>query len=303
MLGLVACHRLVNENYRKGDNFMAAGRYDSALVYYRLALEEDTGNPGLLTNLAICRYYLDDLDTALRLARQASALPWEDQRPRLVYAEILLEAGQTARADSVLNLVRQADSTLPMYWYLRSVWAGRTGRIAESLNWINKALEAEPSTLPFLLQQARAYVWNRQWDEGIYRYTRLIRNDSANAGLFNNRGYAKLMAGMKEPALSDLGKALQLNGELVPAWNNYALALWMTGDTAGGKDIIDSLIHSGAANATSFLYGAYFFLKSQDTTNACHFLERAKACIISPLPPVADSLRELSCPPAFKKPR
>ncbi|HDP75683.1 MAG TPA: tetratricopeptide repeat protein [Bacteroidales bacterium] len=183
--------------------------------------------------------------------------------------EELISRGNYAEAIPVLNTLLNVDSTIHEAWFLRGVaryyqndliGAGddfskclninplfsqayqykamvlqQLGKSAESIEYINKALELRPASAQYLFTYGVILFQQEQYHDALNAFNQVLRIDDRIPDAWLNRGTARLMLSDSSGALTDYTAAINLNpfnanpyvrrGALYAQQSNYSLAL------------------------------------------------------------------------------
>jgi len=216
------------------------GRYDDAVVQYRLALKDAPGNPSLLLNLALARYKQAKFEqAALDLQKVRSKQP-ENRQALYLLADCYLRLG---RNQEVIALLQPVDD------------AGPEDRSVEFALGMAFLREGE-------IQKAEAII-DRVFKTGNSGEVELLL------------GAAQLAAGDAKTAVPTLQKAMQMNPDLPGGWSLYGKALIDIGDSEAAKNALEKALNADPNDFDANLFLGGILRHDGDPGGSAPYLRRA----------------------------
>jgi tetratricopeptide (TPR) repeat protein len=197
--------------YHAGCLLLDAEQVEEANAYLARAAAIEPRNPQALRALSAAGYALDRPDEALNLALQAASLAPEDNSFVIHAAELLLRAGRTDQAATLLRTAIARDPSDPLLWRLISAAESQRDEIGSALSAVEAAMRLAPDHAEYHLHHGQL----------LYR-----RGDFAAAAAAFNHAAAldpqsqAAQRGQLELLLADghLAEATAMGGELLRAF-------------------------------------------------------------------------------------
>lgn len=105
----------------------------------------------------------------------------------------------------------------------------RSGRTADALDWLNRALEQDPGHAEIHVNLGNALLESGGYQQAVERFEQALSLQPAHVSAWNNRGHALLMLSRNEDALQSFERALTIESGHARALNNKGTALCRLG--------------------------------------------------------------------------
>lgn len=114
------------------------------------------------------------------------------------------------------------------------------------------SLERSPDNPAVLATIGNQLLASSEPDSAIHYFDRLVALDPNDAMAIHNRGYAHLLAGRYDMAISDMQESLEINVDFAYAHNNLGWAYHLKGDDAAALASIQRSIDMDPSNAYAY---------------------------------------------------
>jgi protein O-GlcNAc transferase len=173
-----------------GDVDLHLGLYDEALEAYRQALARDPRNLGALVGQSRAHLALTQLEPALRSADQALAIQPLDSAALLLRCAVLRKLKRFDAAEELVDLLgQQPAANLDLHHRItaeRILIRQESGRYAQALELIDRALAFGPANLFLLSIRTAAFQELQRFDEALAAANRILTLDPRHfPSLFN----------------------------------------------------------------------------------------------------------------------
>lgn len=161
--------------------------YDAQRVLGRLILDRSGTDRG-------------KVEDALTHLQAAFKINPDDIGTGMAVAQILLSTGRTAEAEKTLAtlLERVPDQRALNYYYSQVLT--KLGRGDESRQYLERAVQVDPTFGPAIMQLIEIYQKNNEWSKAADLMQPLISDDPANLDLQRQQAFFYLRAGLPEKA-------------------------------------------------------------------------------------------------------
>jgi putative PEP-CTERM system TPR-repeat lipoprotein len=190
----------------------------------RAAMAVDPKNTGTLSNLARLEIRAGDVAAAQRVLRDILAVDPVHQAARVTLAQLALQANDTQTAVTELEAARRAD---PKAIEPRLLLAGhllrqrQTNEANEVLKELDSISEVQPAVAVVI---GRLLIEAGRYDEALARFQDAERREPGNASWSLEVARAQLARGDTRSARGSVQKALNVDGDSIPA-NTMMVAL------------------------------------------------------------------------------
>lgn len=216
-----------NVKYQKrlADAYFATGNVERSYAALEKALDLDPDDEEALLKLGEISYYSRDYDRALKHLTAVTQHDPNNHTALFLKSFIYKEMGDTASAVTLLNKCCELYPDDPKaFESLGVLYAQRKSPMA--LQYLQTALQLDPSNVNTLYALAMYYQDTRQYKEADETYCKIIDLDPSNAQAWHNRGYIQLFYVTDEEhfdrAADFLTKALQADSTCIEAWSTRA---------------------------------------------------------------------------------
>lgn len=189
---------------------------------------------------------------ASRLLDTAYANGAQDPRLRLRSGELQLLRGRFEDAVQSFTAAEAMASQKAQAQQGKGVALASLGRSDEALVALDAAVKADPSLWRAWNALAVERDRRKEWAASETAYAEALKSQAADATVWNNRGYSRLLQGRYEAASGDFIKALEKDPGLSVARTNLRLSLALRGDYKR------AIAGSGAEDRGSVLNNAGF---------------------------------------------
>lgn len=152
-----------------GQSLMFQGEFEESLYYFDRAIELRPTLATAYAHRALARVNIDDLDGALRDAKQARRLDDKEIDPYIVIGRVLAVQGETQEAlqnfDKAIELAPDDGGT---YWWRGRFWRDVAQDLTSALADFNKAIELNPAIASIYIDRALLLIQGRA-DLGLIR--------------------------------------------------------------------------------------------------------------------------------------
>jgi tetratricopeptide (TPR) repeat protein len=221
-------------NHTLGDFFQEAGRYESAIDFYRKAIAIDSASAESWNNLGNALFAHGDRQQAI--ASYQSALSLKPDFPQACnnLANALKEAGRYEEAMAAYEraIALQPDSPEPLSNLGNLV--REAGQWETAVQLYERALAIDASHPSTLNNLGNAYCEKGRFTDAVSCYEKAIDSKPNYSDAINNLGTALEELGQRDRAMAFYQKAMQLDPSAVsPPWN-IALQQLLRGDYENG---------------------------------------------------------------------
>lgn len=150
------------------------------------------------------------IDDALKICQEVLALDGASLDSYLLMARIQLEKGQMAAAEAALDNASGLGQDVPDLAYLRGMLAERREQMSDAFEWYQKAYEAKPSEVDYLVAYAESMLAAGQIDPAIELLTKRERDFEQEARVQVLFGQALALGGRHSDASDAYLSALRL---------------------------------------------------------------------------------------------
>jgi len=174
---------------------------------------------------AFAAFQRGDLKEAERIGRSVLSVRADQFEALFLLGIIAGQAGRPAEAVDFLSRAIAANPSSPDAHFNRGVALGELGRGDEALDSYDRVLALNPSYAEAHFNRGVVLGGSRRWTEAIECYDRAIalRRDYAEA--HHNRGVALVELGRPAEALESYERAIELRPSYAAAFNNRGVAL------------------------------------------------------------------------------
>ena len=138
-----------------GQALMFQGEFEEALYYFDKAIELRPTLATAYSHRALARVNVDDLDGALRDARQATRLDDEEIDPYIVVGRVLAMQGDTSESLANFNkAIELAPDDGGTYWWRGRFWRDVMQNFGSAISDFNKAIELDPAIASIYIDRA-----------------------------------------------------------------------------------------------------------------------------------------------------
>ncbi len=145
-----------------GQALMFQGEFEESMYYFDKAIELRPTLASAYSHRALARVNLNDLDGALRDAKQANRLDDEEVDPYIVIGRVLAIRGESAEAlqnfDKAIELAPDDGGT---YWWRGRFWRDVVQDFGAALADFDKAIELDPAIASIYLDRAILLIQGR----------------------------------------------------------------------------------------------------------------------------------------------
>jgi tetratricopeptide (TPR) repeat protein len=191
---------------------------------------------------AFAAFQRGDLKEAERIGRSVLSVRADQFEALFLLGIIAGQAGRPAEAVDFLSRAIAANPSSPDAHFNRGVALGELGRGDEALDSYDRVLALNPSYAEAHFNRGVVLGGSRRWAEAIECYDRAIalRRDYAEA--HHNRGVALVELGRPAEALESYERAIDLRPSYAAAYNNRGVALAALGRLDEALESYDSSI-------------------------------------------------------------
>jgi tetratricopeptide (TPR) repeat protein len=183
---------------------------DSAMSYYKKAIESDPFQAPFHSNLASLYTKKGDLEQAINELYQAYLIRPDDGNHAARLANAYLQKGDLENALIFSRKVVQLNPTEAGYYNNLGAILSKKGMHEEALDAFKKAIEIDPKDSIYLENLAKLYLALGRYEESILSYKRLIDLNPSAADYPNNLGVIYKKVGQLDDAIQLFQKALSL---------------------------------------------------------------------------------------------
>ena len=237
--------------------YLHLGRFEEGMKWLDRALEIEPNHPMALLNkgmfYSIQTKYDEAVEALERLLKfnpnfsRAKGMLMEAKRQQKLFATIkdkqiplkaveqfrqgiqYFQSNQTERAMSTLKLaILDYPQFAEAFLYLGLINIER-GSINNGLDYLDKALEIDPTLVRAWSTKGWAYDKKKQFQEAIKCYDEAIKIDPFFSSAWNNKGLALASLEKHDEAIKAYEKAIELNPDYVGSYHNLGVAYKKTG--------------------------------------------------------------------------
>ncbi len=241
------------------DLYQKSGQQERALELYLQVLNRDSYQVQAREQSAWIKAQQGSLDFALKLLRESR---WESANQVLIegYREVVRENWEEA-----LDRFRKAERLHPLDPRLLQLIAfclNAQGKKEEALRYLGKAeridsgnQEIRRQATEIKLEEARQLVREKRWQRALQAFTKLIREEGAEAEYLFNRGYCLQQLGDLKRAVGDYRAGLRFNPNATWARINLASSLYLAADYQGSAAEWERVLRKDNTPKTYFHLG------------------------------------------------
>lgn len=146
----------------------------------------------------------------------------------------LSKLGRPEEAKNILQQALRRRGDIPELYLTLSMIAHDEDELQESVNWAEKALEADPNFAHAYSAIARALDSNGMYEDAIAAYKKALDMDPAMYSALQNLGSTLYSMGFPEKSIEYYAKALELNSKNEVAYWNLSLSFLSIGQLDDG---------------------------------------------------------------------
>jgi len=202
-------------SYYRGYAFMELSMPDSALIYFRQALKEESISLSYKIALAKAYHSIGRTREAIVLFEQVTREAPSDRKSRLDLAAMYLIRNEYKKSLELYQHLIEGDSL--NYFLFKQ--AGRcfleTGQQDSALYYFERAFFLNPADVYLTQQIANIYIMKEQLDKSLLTVQKGIVHDTSNADLLSLRGYIWFLRGNPTLAVKNLEAAVSRDSNSV----------------------------------------------------------------------------------------
>lgn len=213
---------------------------DSAINYYKKAIESDPFQAPFHSNLASLYINKGNVDQAIEELSQAYLIRPEELNHADRLANAYLQKGDL---DKALVFSRKTVELKPSesgYYNNLGAILSKKGMYEEAVNAFKKAIEINPKESIYLDNLAKLYLSLGKYDELIPYYKKLIELNPSDADYHNNLGAVYKRNKQPEDAFQSFQKAVTLKPDNPIYTHNLASAYIDLGDSTSARNILQA---------------------------------------------------------------
>ena len=232
--------KMVEVRVNLGAALAGSGRFDDAIVQYRLALRDVQDKSPIRLNLGLAYYKKGDLESASREFEELHKVRPEDAQVAILLGDSEVRLGRGAEAVVMLNPMEAANAENPDFEYVFGTALLQAGKRREGAQKLSKLAEQTQSADAYLLAGS----------------TFLDLNDF-------------------EHARSDLEAALRLKPDLPHIYTLTGMARDQTGDAVAAEPAFREALRQDPNDFNANLYLGSILYKRRSMEEAKQYLDRA----------------------------
>jgi Flp pilus assembly protein TadD/predicted AlkP superfamily phosphohydrolase/phosphomutase len=224
------------ENNR-GVAFLAAGRYDAAEEAFRAALRQSPGQPMVTVNLALALRFQGKTDEAVALFERSLVSPAARRTAGLQLAQIAMERGDLARAETILRGVLSSEPGAGEIRNSLGLVLERSGRPVEAAEAYREAARLDPDVAEPRNNLGNLARRAGRPEEAERHFLDAIEADPFFLGAYNNLALLYQDRGDLSRAIELYGRALEKAPENAVVLNNLGSLYFATGEVVEARSL------------------------------------------------------------------
>ena len=213
---------------------------DSAINYYKKAIEADPFQAPFHSNLASLYINRGNLDLAIEELSQAYLIRPEELNHADRLANAYLQKGDFKKALYFSRRTVELNPSEPGYYNNLGAVLSKNGMYEDAINAFKKAIEINPKDPIYLDNLTRLYLSMGKYDELILSYKKLIDLNPSDADYHNNLGTVYKREKQPKDAIESFQKAVTLKPDNPIYTHNLASAYVDLGDYPYASDILQA---------------------------------------------------------------
>jgi tetratricopeptide (TPR) repeat protein len=193
-----------------GDLERQTGRKDSAIQYYRQAIEMNPQNAPSYANLAIVLAGSGRTDEALKEFQRALQINPAFSTAQINYAGLLASLGRLEEAIVEYQKAVTIDSENSMAHYGLAMALTNRGRISEGIEEYQKALKIKPNFPAGHINLGNALAGQGQTGEALFHFRKALEINPRDAVALFSVGKVLAIQGQTDEAIASLRRALEI---------------------------------------------------------------------------------------------
>ena len=213
---------------------------DSAINYYKKAIEADPFQAPFHNNLASLYINKGNLDQAIKELSQAYLIRPDELNHADRLANAYLQKGDFKKALYFSRRTVELNPSEPGYYNNLGAVLSKNGMYEEAINAFKKAIEINPKDPIYLDNLTRLYLSLGKYDELIPYYKKLIELNPSDADYHNNLGAVYKRNKQPEDAFQSFQKAVTLKPDNPIYTHNLASAYIDLGDSTYARNVLQA---------------------------------------------------------------
>ena len=213
---------------------------DSAINYYKKAIEADPFQAPFHNNLASLYINKGNLDQVIKELSQAYLIRPDELNHADRLANAYLQKGDFKKALYFSRRTVELNPSEPGYYNNLGAVLSKNGMYEEAINAFKKAIEINPKDPIYLDNLTRLYLSLGKYDELISSYKKLIDLNPSDADYHNNLGAVYNRKKQPEDAARSFQKAVTLKPDNTIYTHNLASAYIDLEDSASARNILQA---------------------------------------------------------------
>jgi len=213
---------------------------DSAINYYKKAIESDPFQAPFHSNLASLYINKGNLDQAVEELYRAYLIRPDELNHADRLANAYLQKGDFKKALYFSRRTVELNPSEPGYYNNLGAVLGKNGMYEEAINAFKKAIEINPKEPIYLDNLLKLYLSLEKYDELIPYYKKLIALDPSVADYHNNLGAIYKRKKQPKDAIESFQKAVTLKPDNPIYTHNLASAYIDLEDSASARNILQA---------------------------------------------------------------
>ena len=213
---------------------------DSAINYYKKAIEADPFQAPFHSNLASLYINKGNLDQAIGELSQAYLIRPDELNHADRLANAYLQKGDFKKALYFSRRTVELNPSEPGYYNNLGAVLSKNGMYEEAINAFKKAIEINPKDQIYLDNLTRLYLSLGKYDELISSYKKLIDLNPSDADYHNNLGAVYKREKQPKDAIESFQKAVTLKPDNTIYTHNLASAYIDLEDSASARNILQA---------------------------------------------------------------
>jgi tetratricopeptide (TPR) repeat protein len=164
------------------------------------------------------------------------------------------QAGKFNEASTALQLALLENARDARSLHLLGIIEAKQGRYQSALSFLERAVEAKPQHIPYLMDTANVVASLGNPAEAIRVYDSVLEKDQKIVEAWSNKGQALRLLGRNEEAVDCFNAALRINSKFVDSHRALAQTYWALGKSPEAVRHFDEVVKLNPVDVVSLFH-------------------------------------------------
>lgn len=232
----------MDNSTQKAIEFFKKGEWQKAIDEFSLLLENDEQNAELYNNMALCYYYLGQIEPAERFFLKALGINAQLAEVYINLADLYFKQKNYNDAIDLLHIgTAEVPDNMVLKHYLARVYM-EDARLDLAIDELDKILEAQPENYDAYYDLARVYFELGNYLLSIENFENVLLYKEDNEWVYYYLAQAYEANDEVDKALSNYLKAIALNDKFHPAYKKAGVLFLARNDIEGAIEYFEDYI-------------------------------------------------------------